>query len=196
MNVTCECGRATYDDDHYTTCYTCFVDRRSEYATCVWCGRWHNPKFATCFQCRIIPGRDEAGRDLRLMVLARDHFECRYCHESGVFLNVDHIKPCASGGTPDPWNLQTLCAGCNRTKGATWWAGCHHDKIRQQVMEAYYTYLWIYLTPDEQARLDAEMRDLMQIDQPGEILIHRGPLTNGQISRLITFEQQRHGAQA
>ena len=62
----------------------------------------------------------------RRAVFFRDHGRCVLC---GVDLSglldpldppdVDHIVPLARGGLNDITNLQLLCAGCNRRKGAT-----------------------------------------------------------------------------
>ena len=74
----CECGRGYYHSCEYSSCYQCFLDRRADYVTCVYCDRWHSPEFDTCFSCRP-QGRDEAARDLKIMILARDSFQCGYC---------------------------------------------------------------------------------------------------------------------
>jgi 5-methylcytosine-specific restriction endonuclease McrA len=60
---------------------------------------------------------------LRYMVLERDRFRCAACGASpaidaGCRLHVDHIVPVARGGETLLGNLQTLCADCNRGKGA------------------------------------------------------------------------------
>jgi 5-methylcytosine-specific restriction endonuclease McrA len=155
----CECGRGSYGGD-YTSCYECFLDRRSEYLDCIFCGRWHSPKFATCFQCRREhPGRDEAAAQLRALVHIRDGFTCRYCGDDLGPFQVDHIKPCAHGGRADQWNLQTLCSACNRDKGADFKE--RDQNALHDSMEAYYTYLWEYLTTEEQERLHAQWKQRM-----------------------------------
>lgn len=61
-------------------------------------------------------------RWLRFEILKRDGFACSYCGAKaggGVWLEVDHIKPKAAGGTDDPANLTTSCQPCNNGKGAT-----------------------------------------------------------------------------
>ena len=218
----CECGRGTYHSCEYSSCYACFLDRRSTYIDCIYCGRWHSPEFDTCFQCRP-QGRDEAAADLKLTILARDSFRCRYCGaaegsmqtdprlvrpmcrpgcsvqhnhrrpcdagcgrkhrhrnpgDAGVCqldctkqhphlikdddgirpvrLHVDHVKPCAKGGTADPWNLQTLCGVCNIGKGADWWDGSPHDQERRLLIAAYSTYLRGFLSEDEQRQLEID----------------------------------------
>lgn len=53
---------------------------------------------------------------LRLSVLERDEFKCKYCgkgNEDGVRLDVDHITPVSRGGRTEYDNLQTLCTDCN-----------------------------------------------------------------------------------
>jgi 5-methylcytosine-specific restriction endonuclease McrA len=76
--VQCECGRGEYCVNDYSSCYDCFLDRRSQYVGCVYCGNWHAPEFDTCFKCRPA-GRDDAASDLRRVIQARDAFQCRYC---------------------------------------------------------------------------------------------------------------------
>lgn len=77
-------------------------------------------------------------------------------------LHVDHIMPCAAGGTADPWNLQILCGVCNISKGAEWLAGSRHHKARRLMMAAYLTYLNEWLDDDERDCLlaDAEADQL------------------------------------
>lgn len=57
----------------------------------------------------------------RFIVMQRDGFKCKICGaspstDSGVTLHIDHIVPCAKGGTADIDNLQTLCSKCNLGK--------------------------------------------------------------------------------
>lgn len=58
---------------------------------------------------------------LRYEVLRRDSHTCRYCGASApeVRLTVDHVLPVALGGTDEPKNLVTACAGCNAGKSAS-----------------------------------------------------------------------------
>jgi hypothetical protein len=217
----CECGRGSYCAGCYRSCYDCFLDRRAGFTECVFCGTWHSPEFDTCFDCR--PAREDAARDLKLVILARDGFACRYCgaaegdlqhdprlerpaclpgchtehnhrypcrdgcarrhrhrgeddpaccppgccaehdhlarDDDGIRparLHIDHIQPCAQGGTADPWNLQVLCGVCNVTKGPDWWPGSRHHHARRLLIAAYVTYLNGYLTGDERAGLAAD----------------------------------------
>lgn len=55
---------------------------------------------------------------LRYEILRRDNHACRYCGATApdVKLTVDHVVPVALGGTDDPTNLITACAGCNSGK--------------------------------------------------------------------------------
>ncbi len=76
----CFCGRGRYKTCRHTSCYDCYLDRRSEYVSCIFCGNWHSPDFDTCFKCRPLSrGRDDAARALRQLILWRDDFKCRYC---------------------------------------------------------------------------------------------------------------------
>jgi HNH endonuclease len=222
-DALCECGRGVYHACTYHSCYDCFLDRRADYAQCIYCDRWHSPEFDTCFQCSM-QGRDEATRDLKLVILGRDGFRCRYCSASEgelqhdprlvrpkcqpdcevqhnhkyacekgcnrrhghrnagdhgicsadcvrghdhlakdddgirpVRLHIDHIMPCAKGGTADPWNLQVLCGVCNISKGSDWIPYSRHYFARKDVVDAYATYLWDYLTSAERGRLNSEL---------------------------------------
>lgn len=61
----------------------------------------------------------EDWKELSEAVKKRDNYTCRKCgkHRSqlplGVFLNADHIKRLADGGTNSKSNLQTLCSTCH-----------------------------------------------------------------------------------
>jgi hypothetical protein len=155
------CGVGGYDPERYNTCYDCFQKRRSDFMSCIWCGRWHSPNYSTCFQCRSkTPDRDEAGRDLRIEILMRDDFGCCYCGATEGQLQIDHIKPCAHGGTADPWNLQVLCGECNRWKGASWSTRSRHWDARVDLMRQYLVFWWAFLTTWQQAELLAEARSI------------------------------------
>jgi 5-methylcytosine-specific restriction endonuclease McrA len=63
------------------------------------------------------PRREPIPRDVRLLVWRRDGGRCTEC--GGYFeLQYDHVIPLAMGGATSVENLQLLCAGCNRDKGA------------------------------------------------------------------------------
>lgn len=58
---------------------------------------------------------------IRFKVMQRDGFKCRICGKSpandpDITLHIDHIIPCAKGGTAEMENLQTLCSKCNLGK--------------------------------------------------------------------------------
>lgn len=57
-------------------------------------------------------------RTLRFTVLARDGFECVYCHATDKPLEVDHVRPKALGGADAPENLVAACEDCNAGKSA------------------------------------------------------------------------------
>ncbi len=55
--------------------------------------------------------------ELRWAVFRRDHFTCKQCGLQED-LHADHVVPESKGGPTTLENLQTLCGGCNRKKGA------------------------------------------------------------------------------
>lgn len=65
------------------------------------------------------PKRKSISKKIRFEVLKRDRFVCQYCGESApdVVLQIDHIKPVASGGSNGITNLITSCFNCNSGKG-------------------------------------------------------------------------------
>jgi 5-methylcytosine-specific restriction endonuclease McrA len=155
----CECGRDWYDPEEYSSCYECYLERRANYISCIWCGRWHSPRFNTCFQCRTeSPERDNAGRDLRLDILIRDGFLCQNCGSADQ-PQVDHIEPCAKGGSAVPWNLQVLCRECNKLKGANYdW---RWEQRRLRLMHLYFTFGWPLLDSEQRAQLVEDADDYM-----------------------------------
>lgn len=64
--------------------------------------------------------RTPIGKKLRLQVLERDGFTCRYCGKIGAQeeLHVDHVQSVARGGKNVWANLVTACLPCNLSKGA------------------------------------------------------------------------------
>jgi 5-methylcytosine-specific restriction endonuclease McrA len=63
------------------------------------------------------PRREPIPRDVRLAVWRRDRGRCVEC-ASDFELQYDHVIPFSMGGATSVENLQLLCAGCNRAKGA------------------------------------------------------------------------------
>ena len=59
-----------------------------------------------------------AGYETREYLLEKWNRCCAYCGASGVPLQVEHIKPCALGGSNSVTNLTLACEPCNRKKGA------------------------------------------------------------------------------
>lgn len=61
--------------------------------------------------------RTPAWRRVRLVVLDRDDWTCRYCRRPAR--TVDHVVPVVQGGAKlDPANLVAACGSCNFSKGA------------------------------------------------------------------------------
>ena len=65
-----------------------------------------------------LPRRAPIPRDVRLAVWERDGGRCVDCG-SDFELQYDHVIPFSVGGATTVANLQLLCAGCNRDKGAS-----------------------------------------------------------------------------
>src|ERR1700761_5663385 len=129
----------------FSQCFKCNqVESAEGRVRCVFCSKPHAMKFATCAQCKNIEGRDEAAPFLRSMVTRRDGFQCQMCGDEEAQLQVDHILPCAFGGTAVVWNLQTLCTWCNILKGARF--GPLDELARIDLMVAYWTHLGDFLS--------------------------------------------------
>ena len=64
--------------------------------------------------------REPISKKLRFEIFKRDSFTCQYCGKKApdVVLEIDHIKPVASGGDNTLLNLVTSCYECNHGKGA------------------------------------------------------------------------------
>ena len=56
---------------------------------------------------------------LRRAVLEADRHRCVFCGHRAD-LQLDHVRPWASGGLTSLWNLVTLCGPDNRTKSSYW----------------------------------------------------------------------------
>jgi hypothetical protein len=65
-----------------------------------------------------IPRRDVIPREVKRAVWARDGGRCVGCG-STFELQYDHVIPFSVGGASTVENLQILCSGCNREKGAS-----------------------------------------------------------------------------
>ena len=81
----------------------------------------------------------------RLAIYDRDGFACVYCRQGaeteGVKLTLDHVLPCAHGGTNSPGNLVTACVSCNSAKGALtlrqWYQALRWKGIDTEPMRRY-----------------------------------------------------------
>jgi hypothetical protein len=68
-------------------------------------------------QIRTAILRSQLSQAKRFAILKRDNYTCRYCHRTGVPLEVDHVIPLYKGGTNDDSNLVAACHECNHGKG-------------------------------------------------------------------------------
>ncbi len=64
-----------------------------------------------------VPRRQPIPREVRLAVWRHDGGRCVECG-SEFDLQYDHVIPFSMGGANTAANLQLMCAGCNRAKGA------------------------------------------------------------------------------
>lgn len=59
------------------------------------------------------PSASQKYQAIRTSILERDGHKCQKCG-STTRIRVHHLVPKIHGGTDDPSNLATLCAGCHR----------------------------------------------------------------------------------
>lgn len=191
--VECDCLRGVYDDETYRSCYECYLDRREGHVSCIFCGRWHSAEFDCCFKCRPgARGRDEAAFALRMLITQRDDFTCRSCRiragdlqwnealqeHTPATMQVDHIVPCSKGGNAEEWNLQLLCALCNRRKADAWWVGCRDEQTKTHLVNLYYLLAPTYFNAETEKRFRAEV-DLWRLTDTWDPLVHKQWLEHG-----------------
>jgi 5-methylcytosine-specific restriction protein A len=63
---------------------------------------------------RMPGGNGWAWQRLRVRILLRDGYTCRYCGQPATV--VDHVVGLARGGSDDPANLVASCKLCNELK--------------------------------------------------------------------------------
>lgn len=68
-----------------------------------------------------MPQRTAIPAVIRLAVMERDGWRCRYCHDQEGPFHLDHVTPWAKGGASTPENLVTACVPCNLAKGVSQW---------------------------------------------------------------------------
>jgi 5-methylcytosine-specific restriction endonuclease McrA len=92
---------------------------------CLTCGRPFTPANRRQRRCLVHQpttrtgawrGSTSAWRRVRLLVLERDGYRCRWC--GGLADQADHLLPRSRGGSDDPANLVAACGHCNRRRGA------------------------------------------------------------------------------
>jgi len=92
-------------------------------AFCDYCS-WTDSKLVPLGEPKSEPSsrvRSSLPAGVRMQVLARDSYTCRYCGDTavdGARLEVDHVHPASRGGDDSTENLVTSCLRCNRGKGA------------------------------------------------------------------------------
>ena len=98
---------------------------------------------------RMLKKWHSLSKALKLAVIKKDNLTCQRCGKKGIFTNhygprvieekrkriydydgnyhekeisleFDHVIPRDKGGKTELKNLQLLCQGCNRSKGAKW----------------------------------------------------------------------------
>lgn len=63
-------------------------------------------------------------KNLKIKILVRDGYACRYCGATDRYMVVDHVIPFYQGGTGTEDNLVAACASCNSKKrGQIWTPG-------------------------------------------------------------------------
>lgn len=70
----------------------------------------------------------EPWKSMRLRILERDNFACKYCGAKAT--QVDHVIPVSRNGTYDDENLVAVCQPCNFGKGTKLldeWDGTRHE---------------------------------------------------------------------
>lgn len=72
-------------------------------------------------QQRPVSLRPPLPSGLRIQVLMRDKYQCRYCGSLKGPFHVDHVQPWSKGGTDTDDNLVTACIRCNLRKGSKVW---------------------------------------------------------------------------
>jgi len=95
------------------------------------------------FDTQLLRDSDISGQDyqkgllyesnLRQYVLDRDGHGCRYCHATGVVLNLDHVVPISRGGAARPDNLVACCIPCNQAKSNRDAAEFGHPEVQAGV---------------------------------------------------------------
>jgi hypothetical protein len=93
------------------------------------------------------------------------------------YLQVDHIRPCRAGGKAWPWNLQTLCATCNRIKGDSWFegGGTYYRQYEASLRE-YFTVLRAFLDAEEKAALREEVMEWRELHGYSSAVVPRTEL--------------------
>lgn len=120
---------------------------------------------------------------LRYEVLLRDGFTCRYCGAKApdVLLEVDHVIPRTLGGTDDLTNLVTACEPCNQGKAALALAPevvayiTGEDELDPAISRGRADLACEMLgdlSPDERARLIAEVRDFDPSGSDDEVHVY------------------------
>ena len=83
---------------------------------CPDCARAHQRRRDAVRGTAAERGYDAEWRKVRIMVLDRDGWVCRWCGKPAI--TVDHVVPLALGGARlDPFNLIACCRSCNSQRG-------------------------------------------------------------------------------
>ncbi len=127
---------------------------------------------------------------IRMAILARDHFRCRYCGRNApeVVLEVDHVIPRALGGTHEVTNLITACRDCNGGKSDTPYAPpdmVYSEKAARAAFRVAGDFITRTPWPNHvviEHRLRQEMPGLIEVMDRHSLKVH---MENGEVHTWI-----------
>lgn len=96
----------------------CLLNSTCSLTRSLWCSSRKIRRLSQTWIFSTYMGKYMTRPQLRMFILARDNFACKYCGrspmtEKDVVLQVDHKIPRKHGGLDDIDNLITSCRECN-----------------------------------------------------------------------------------